>query len=49
MVGPNIWPGNNAELANAGSVTVIPEPSTYALLGLAAVGGLLARRFRRKV
>jgi hypothetical protein len=49
MTGPNIWPSDAAQLANAGSVTVIPEPSTYALLGLAAVGGLLARRFRRKV
>jgi hypothetical protein len=50
MQGPNIWPGNTEELANAGSVTVeaIPEPSTYALLGLAAAGGLLVRRFRRK-
>jgi hypothetical protein len=48
LSGPNIWPGNTAELATAGSVTVIPEPTTYALLGLAAVGGLIARRLRRK-
>jgi hypothetical protein len=48
LIGPNIWPEDEAQLATAGSVTVVPEPSTYALLGLAAVGGLLARRFRRK-
>jgi hypothetical protein len=48
MVGPNIWPEDTAQLATAGSVIVVPEPTTYALLGLAAAGGLLARRFRRK-
>ncbi len=48
MQGPNIWPGDTEQLANAGSVTVVPEPTTYALLGLAAVGGLIARRLRRK-
>jgi len=48
MEGPNILPGDIDQLANAGSVTVVPEPTTYALLGLAAVGGLIARRLRRK-
>lgn len=50
MFGPNIWPGDTEQLEVAGSVTVeaIPEPSTYALLGLAAAAGLLVRRFRRK-
>lgn len=50
MTGPNILPGDTQQLEIAGSVTVqaIPEPSTYALLGLAAAGGLLARRFRRQ-
>jgi hypothetical protein len=48
MQGPNIFPGDTEQLANAGSVTVVPEPSTYALLGLAVAGGLLVRRFRRK-
>jgi hypothetical protein len=50
MTGPNISPSNVEEFEVAGSVTIeaIPEPSTYALLGLAAAGGLLVRRFRRK-
>ncbi len=50
MQGPNIWPEDTQQLANAGSVTIqaIPEPSTYALIGLAAVGGFIARRFRRR-
>jgi hypothetical protein len=48
LTGPNIWPTDSAQQEFAGSVTVVPEPSTYALLGLAAVGGLIARRFRRK-
>jgi hypothetical protein len=48
MQGPNIFPGDTEQLANAGSVTIVPEPTTYALLGLAAVGGLIARRLRRK-
>jgi len=30
------------------TVTAVPEPSTIALLGLVSVGGLIARRFRRK-
>jgi hypothetical protein len=50
MQGPNIWPEDTEQLEIAGSATIqaIPEPSTYALLGLAAAGGLLVRRFRRK-
>jgi hypothetical protein len=49
LTGPNIWPGNTGEATAAGSVGLqaIPEPTTYALLGLAAVGGLIARRLRR--
>ena len=48
MTGPNIWATDTVQLANAGSVTVVPEPSTYALLGMAALGGLVALRLRRK-
>ena len=48
LVGPNIWPTDEAQFATAGSVTVVPEPSTYALLGLAAVVGLLVFRSRRQ-
>jgi hypothetical protein len=48
LIGPNIWPTDEAQFATAGSVTVVPEPTTYALLGLAAVSGLIARRLRRK-
>ena len=48
LVGPNIWPTDEAQFATAGSVTVVPEPSTYALLGLAAVVGLVVLRSRRQ-
>jgi hypothetical protein len=48
MIGPNIWAEDSEQLAVAGSVTVVPEPSTYALLGLATLGGLIALRLRRK-
>lgn len=48
LVGPNIWPTDEAQFATAGSVTVVPEPSTYALLGLAAVVGLVVFRSRRQ-
>jgi hypothetical protein len=48
LEGRNIWPEDTTQIANAGTITVVPEPSTYALLGLAAASGLLVRRFRRK-
>lgn len=49
IMGPNIWPSDSAQLAAAGSATVgaIPEPSTYALLGLGAAG-LGAHLIRRR-
>jgi hypothetical protein len=50
MEGPDVWPTDNAaQIASAGSVTVeaIPEPSTYALLGMTAAG-LFAYRARRR-
>jgi len=50
MFGPDIWPTDNAaQIAEAGSVTVeaIPEPSTYALLGMTAAA-LFAYRARRR-
>jgi len=49
MIGPDIWPADTAQIAAAGSATVdaIPEPSTYALLGMTAAG-LFAYRARRR-
>jgi hypothetical protein len=50
MQGRNILPNDIDQLETAGSVSIqaIPEPSTYALIGLAALGGLVARGLRRK-
>ena len=39
--------GPLAQIDGSGFVTAVPEPSTYALLALAAVGFGLIRRFRR--
>jgi len=49
MIGPDIWPADTAQIAAAGSATVeaIPEPSTYALLGMTAAA-LFAYRARRR-
>ena len=47
-IGPNIWPDNTEELAAAGNMMVatIPEPSTFALVGLCLAGlfGFVRRR-----
>ena len=46
--GPSIDGAVFAASSTAFSITAVPEPSTIALLGLVSVGGLIARRFRRK-
>ena len=42
------WGALNGIVSGTGTITVVPEPSTYALLGAAGLVGLVALRRRRK-